>query len=85
MKSRSLEALGIPLALVPLAQRQVAEARRAGLGLTEARLRLAAVVAAPADFTADPSFAPLAAELVALRAAAPTAAAPRTAPVPWRQ
>jgi len=87
MKSRSLEALGIPLALVPLAQRQVAEARRVGLGQTETRQRLAAVVAAPAEFTADPSFASLAAELVAVRAAAPTAAVatPRTEPVPWRQ
>ena len=86
MKSRSLEAMGIPPTLVQLAKTQVAEARRAGLGQVEARRRLADVIAAPADHTDDPHFARLAAELVAVRAAEPaSAAAPRTAPVPWRQ
>jgi tRNA-splicing ligase RtcB len=86
MKSRSLENIGVPPALVPLAKLVVSAAREAGVEHKEVRSLLQAVLADPASHVADPHFGRLAAACVA--AASPVAdhaLAARSTQARWRQ
>jgi len=85
MNRRALETIGLPPPLWPLAKQVVAVARQAGLDQQEIRRRLAALVAAPESFAADPHVGRLAAALVRQRAGGSPGHVPRAAPVPWRQ
>jgi tRNA-splicing ligase RtcB len=86
MNSRSLENIGVPPALVPLAKRVVSEAREAGVEHKEVRSLLQAVLADPVSHVTHPHFGRLAAACVAAVASVPAEGlAARSTAAPWRQ
>jgi tRNA-splicing ligase RtcB len=88
MKTRSLEALGVPPALTRMAKWHLSRARAAGLGQREARDLLRAILAHPDAHRGDPHlgrFAEALARLRGVQEAAATPSAARDRPAPWRQ
>lgn len=86
MKERTLEALGVPEALLRLAKGLAARAAAAGIDRKEVAARIATVVADPEACRTDPLFGPLAEALLEPpRRGASAGPAPRERPAPWRR